>query len=158
MARTVETRFYKWLNVEFYRPLSRRVETLPFIPLESEIDSLIGGLGPKKELARRALVYCYRAKDGLRGDEGAFLLCGFWLVVCLARLGEINEAQRNFNELVGHANHLGLYSEEVDPASGETLGNLPQAFSHVGFIMMAKELDEALNRTASQGIVTDRTS
>ena len=41
------TRFYKWLGIDFYRPLSRRVETLPFIPLESEIDSLIGGLGPK---------------------------------------------------------------------------------------------------------------
>jgi GH15 family glucan-1,4-alpha-glucosidase len=100
----------------------------------------------QKELSRGALVYRYRFKDGLKGNEGAFLLCGFWLVACLARLGRVAEAEHNFNELITHANHLGLYSEEVDPVSGEALGNFPQAFSHMGFITAAKELQTARTR------------
>ncbi|MDE1853339.1 MAG: glycoside hydrolase family 15 protein [Thaumarchaeota archaeon] len=98
-----------------------------------------------KELSDGALVYRYRANDGLHGKEGAFLLCGFWLTACLARLGRVGEASNNLQELLGRANHLGLYPEEVDPKTGDALGNFPQAFSHMGLILAANELDTALD-------------
>jgi GH15 family glucan-1,4-alpha-glucosidase len=97
-----------------------------------------------KRLGKGALLYRYRVDDGLNGKEGAFILCSFWMVACLARAGRIREAKRMFEELLGYANHLGLYAEEVDPVSGEGLGNFPQAFSHMGLIMAAHELDLAL--------------
>ena len=100
----------------------------------------------RRELSDGALVYRYKTDDGLEGEEGAFVLCGFWLVACLARLGRVEEATRNFEELLGHANHLGLYSEEVDPKTGDALGNFPQAFSHMGLILAAKELADAIIR------------
>jgi GH15 family glucan-1,4-alpha-glucosidase len=75
--------------------------------------------------------------DGLRGHEGVFLLCSFWLVEVYALQGRIEEAEALFGKLVGIANDLGLLAEEYDPVSGEMLGNFPQAFSHVGLIMAA---------------------
>ena len=102
----------------------------------------------KRELADGALVYRYKAKDRLRGKEGAFLLCGFWLVACLAKMGRVDEALGNLNELMSHANHLGLFSEEVDPATGEALGNFPQAFSHMGLILAVNALDGVLGAGA----------
>ncbi|HUI85535.1 MAG TPA: glycoside hydrolase family 15 protein [Nitrososphaerales archaeon] len=98
----------------------------------------------RRELGKGPLLYRYIADDGLKGTEGAFLLCSFWLVACLAKMKRTREAQRLLGELVGHSNHLGLYSEEVDPETGEHLGNFPQAFSHMGFIMAAFEVDRAL--------------
>jgi GH15 family glucan-1,4-alpha-glucosidase len=122
-----------------------------FLPIESaKMKSTVEAIG--KELSDGALVYRYRVDDGLKGAEGAFLLCGFWLVACLARLGQVEKASENFRELLGYANHLGLFSEEIDPKTGGALGNFPQAFSHVGLILAASELDEALDlrtRTAS---------
>lgn len=97
-----------------------------------------------RELGAGALVYRYR-QQGAGSGEGAFLLCGFWLVACLARAGRVDEATRNLNELIGYSNHLGLLAEEVDPRSGEALGNFPQAFSHIGLILAAYALDSALN-------------
>jgi GH15 family glucan-1,4-alpha-glucosidase len=99
----------------------------------------------RKELGRGALLYRYRIKDGLRGKDGAFLLCSFWLVACLTKSGKVEDAIDAFNELLTYSNHLGLYPEEVDPASGEALGNFPQAFSHMGLIMAAYELDKVLD-------------
>ena len=100
----------------------------------------------ERELSEGALVYRYKIDDGLQGKEGAFLLCGFWLVACLARLGRVKEARANFQTLLGHANHLGLYPEEVDPKTKEALGNFPQAFSHMGLILAASELDAELDK------------
>ncbi len=122
-----------------------------FLPAENpKMKSTIEAVA--NELSDGALVYRYRADDGLKGNEGAFLLCGFWLVACLARLGQVEKASANFQELLSHANHLGLFSEEVDPKTGEALGNFPQAFSHVGLILAADALDEALDaRTRSEG-------
>ncbi len=99
----------------------------------------------RKELGHGALLYRYRINDRFRGKEGAFLLCSFWLVACLAKAGKVEDAMETFNKLLTYSNHLGLYSEEVDPSSGEGLGNFPQAFSHMGLIMAAYELDRVLD-------------
>jgi GH15 family glucan-1,4-alpha-glucosidase len=78
--------------------------------------------------------------DGLPGSEGAFLACTWWLISDLCRLGEVEEARRRFEHLLGYASPLGLYSEEVDPATGMLLGNFPQAFTHIGLINSAVTL------------------
>jgi GH15 family glucan-1,4-alpha-glucosidase len=100
----------------------------------------------RKELGHGALLHRYRINDGLRGKDGAFLLCSFWLVACLAKAGKVGDAIGAFEELLTYSNHLGLYSEEVDMTSGEGLGNFPQAFSHMGLIMAAYELDRVLDK------------
>ncbi|MBA2637873.1 MAG: glycoside hydrolase family 15 protein [Solirubrobacterales bacterium] len=79
--------------------------------------------------------------DGLAGEEGTFVLCSFWLVACLARAGERERAQALFDRVTGFANDVGLLAEEVDISTGELLGNFPQAFSHMGLIVAAWELD-----------------
>jgi GH15 family glucan-1,4-alpha-glucosidase len=87
--------------------------------------------------------------DGLSGEEGTFVICSFWLVSCLALAGEIERAVELFDRLVGYANDLGLLAEEVDAASGELLGNFPQAFSHIGLIGAAWRIDQARKAGAS---------
>lgn len=76
-------------------------------------------------------------------DPSGFLLCNFWLAECLALAGESDRARSWFDTAARHANDLGLLSEEVDPHTGELLGNFPQAFSHVGLINAAWRLDQA---------------
>ncbi len=98
-----------------------------------------------KELARHTLLYRFKSNGGVKKREGAFLVCSFWLVACLARMGQTERAQNIFNDLLGYANHLGLYSEEINPDTLEFMGNFPQAFSHMGLIMAAVELDQALD-------------
>jgi GH15 family glucan-1,4-alpha-glucosidase len=89
------------------------------------------------------LLYRYRRKDGLPGREGAFLCCSFWLVECLARTGEIEDARELFAQIVGRANDVALFSEELDPASGHLLGNFPQALTHLAHIDAAAALADA---------------
>ncbi len=86
----------------------------------------------------------YFTHDGIDADEGAFVLCGFWLAEALALTGRVDEALEVFHNHLSAANHLGLLSEQVDPASGAPLGNTPQAFSHLGLIQAAARLDRAL--------------
>ncbi len=88
------------------------------------------------------LLYRYRGKDGLKGQEGAFLCCSFWLVECLARSGELREARAVFDQAIARSNDLGLFSEEVDPASGELLGNFPQALTHLAHVDAALALTQ----------------
>jgi GH15 family glucan-1,4-alpha-glucosidase len=92
------------------------------------------------------LVYRYRHSDGLEGEEGAFSICTFWLAQALTMIGERERAERVFRRMLRHANHVGLYSEEIDPQSGAFLGNFPQAFTHIALINCAA----ALSRTQSQ--------
>jgi GH15 family glucan-1,4-alpha-glucosidase len=84
--------------------------------------------------------------DGLLGGEGSFTACSFWYVECLARAGELEKAQLLFEKLLGYANHLGLYAEELGP-NGAHLGNFPQAFTHLALISAATYLDRALSGT-----------
>ena len=78
------------------------------------------------------------------GREGAFILCGFWLAEVLAMMGRVEEAQEVFIRHAEITNHVGLLAEEVDPRSGQLLGNFPQAFSHLGLINAAARIDLAL--------------
>ena len=91
----------------------------------------------------RGLVYRYKTDDGLEGKEGSFLLCTFWLAHALALGGEVERARATFEQAVAYVNDLGLLSEEVDGASGELLGNFPQAFSHVGLVNAAWAISQA---------------
>ena len=77
--------------------------------------------------------------DGVYGEEGAFILCSFWLVQNLARMGNLDEARQLFERLENYANHVGLFAEMVDPRNGSALGNFPQAFTHIGFILAARD-------------------
>jgi pentatricopeptide repeat protein len=79
--------------------------------------------------------------DGLSGDEATFAICSFWLVECLAQAGEVDRARELFERLLSFCNDVGLLAEEIDPHSGEIIGNFPQAFSHLGLIQAAIALD-----------------
>jgi GH15 family glucan-1,4-alpha-glucosidase len=92
------------------------------------------------------LVYRYINPDGLPGGEGVFSICTFWLADALILAGEVEAGERIFRRMLGHANHVGLYSEELDPETGEFLGNFPQAFTHIALINTAQLLEWAHGR------------
>ncbi len=82
-------------------------------------------------------IYRYRMPDGLPGDEGGFVICGFWLVDALTRLGDLEAAERRLDALAALAGPTGLFAEEHDPKTQLALGNLPQAYSHLGLLESA---------------------
>jgi len=98
----------------------------------------------RAELGTGPFVHRYRVDDGVGGEEGAFVLCGFWLAEALALQGKIDEAIDVFTAHAESSNHVGLLAEELDPRNGEQLGNFPQAFSHLGLINAALRIDLAI--------------
>lgn len=107
------------------------------------------------DLVSDSLVYRYRirddapgsgrlAPDGLLGREGTFSMCTFWYVECLSRAGDLQKARFFFEKMLGYANHLGIYGEELGPR-GQHLGNFPQAFTHLAVISAAYDLDRRLD-------------
>ena len=82
-------------------------------------------------------------RDSLEGEEGTFLLCTFWLAQALARAGQPARARTVFERAAAFVNDVGLLAEEVDPVSGELLGNFPQAFSHIGLVNAAWAISES---------------
>lgn len=110
--------------------------------MRSTIDAIV------EELVSDSLVHRYEigkgAGDGLSGREGTFSICTFWLVEALTRTGRIDEARYIFEKMLTYANHLGLYAEEIGTC-GQALGNFPQAFTHLGLISAAFNLDRTLS-------------
>ena len=87
-----------------------------------------------------SMVYRYRSEDGLDGTEGSFSICTFWLAQALAMIGDYEAGVRIFEQMLSRANHVGLYSEEIDPATGKFLGNFPQGLTHIALINCAHVL------------------
>src|SRR5262249_51149196 len=103
-----------------------------------------------RELVSDSLVYRYNpsaSPDGLAGDEGTFSLCTFWYVDALARAGRLEEAQLVFEKMHTYANHLRLYSEEIDTPAGQR-GNSPKASTHLPLTPAAVNLDYQLDHGA----------
>ncbi len=102
----------------------------------------------EEDLVDDSLVYRYRvgegASDGLAGDEGTFTMCSFWYTEVLARGDDPQKARFMFEKMLGYANHLGLYAEQLGP-HGEHLGNFPQAFTHLALISAAYAIDRKLS-------------
>jgi GH15 family glucan-1,4-alpha-glucosidase len=95
------------------------------------------------ELTEDGFVLRYRTDetdDGLTGKEGTFLICSFWLVSALMIVGEDRRARDLMERLLRVASPLGLYAEELDPATGRHLGNFPQAFSHLALLDAAARI------------------
>ncbi len=99
----------------------------------------------------RGLVVRYRSRDGLDGEEGSFLLCTFWLAQAQAMAGRLADARATFERAIGYANDVGLLAEEVEPNTGELLGNFPQAFSHIGLVNAAVAIARAERAEGSLG-------
>ncbi|HET9718628.1 MAG TPA: glycoside hydrolase family 15 protein [Solirubrobacteraceae bacterium] len=151
LRRTIERRGYDRRRGVFVQAYDRPdldcalllLPTVEFVDWEDErmvrtVDAI------REELdAGNGLLYRYRRRDGLKGDEGAFLCCSFWMVECLARAGRLPDAQELFDQAEAAANDLGLFSEELDPATGELRGNFPQGLTHLGHISAAVALSEA---------------
>jgi len=101
----------------------------------------------EENLVTDSLVYRYStehgATDGLGGTEGTFSICSFWYIENLSKAGQVDKARLMFEKMLGYANHLGLYSEEIG-LQGELLGNFPQAFTHLALISAAVELNNNL--------------
>jgi GH15 family glucan-1,4-alpha-glucosidase len=103
-----------------------------FYPDDPRVRSMVEGI--EEELRVGNLVRRYMLPDGLSGEEGAFVLCSFWLAGCWILLGEKERAAEIIDAMCDMSNHLKLFSEEIDLNSGAFLGNFPQAFSHIGLI------------------------
>lgn len=102
----------------------------------------------EENLVTDSLVYRYStergATDGIGGGEGTFSICSFWYIENLSKAGQVDKARLHFEKMLGYANHLGLYSEEIG-LQGEQLGNFPQAFTHLALISAAVELNTRLS-------------
>lgn len=96
----------------------------------------------REELDANGFLYRYREDDRLPGGEGAFLACSFWLAECYARQGRLVQAREAFDRAMGAASPLGLFSEQIDPDSGELLGNYPQTLTHLSHVAAAVALAE----------------
>ena len=106
-------------------------------PSDVELDAI------RRELANGPFVHRYIGDDGLSGSEGAFVPCSFWLAESLARRGRADHAATLIEDMIGLANDVGVYSEEIAPGDGAFLGNIPQGLSHLALISAATAVAEA---------------
>ncbi len=117
--------------------------------MKATVDAIAARLTDK-----RGLLYRYLAHDGLAGQEGTFLLWTFWLASARALAGELDQATATFERAVAAINDVGLLAEEVEPGSGEMIGNFPQAFSHIGVVHAGRAIAKAQDRAASRGQIS----
>ena len=118
-------------------------------------------LAIREELTEDGMVLRYRTEetdDGLKGEEGTFTICSFWLVSALAEIGEVVKARQLCEKMLSYASPLQLYAEEIDPRSGRHLGNFPQAFSHLALINAVMHVINAESGTTNEFVATDTTS
>lgn len=120
----------------------------------------------EEELVTDSLVYRYRPElaapdgladtltDGVVSREGTFSMCTFWYVECLSRAGQLDKSRFYFEKMLGYANHLGLYSEQLG-FEGQHLGNFPQAFTHLGLISAAYNLNKQLDDNRNKNVGSD---
>lgn len=129
------------------------VPLLRFLPPDDErVRATV--LAIADELTEDGLVLRYRTDetdDGLRGEEGSFTICSFWLVSALVEIGEVERARALCERLLGYASSLDLYAEEIDPGSGRHLGNFPQAFTHLALINAVMHVIKAETGEAEKG-------
>lgn len=120
---------------------------LPVVGFEPEGSPLVAGtvaaIREDLEIGEGLILRYRRGKDGLEGDEGVFLPCSFWLVQALASIGKKEEAAALFESLLARGGDLGLFAEELDPNTGEQLGNFPQAFTHATIVQAGLALCNA---------------
>ncbi|MFE2044539.1 glycoside hydrolase family 15 protein [Streptomyces sp. NPDC059477] len=139
-ARNTFTQYYGSQELDAAVLLIPRLGFLP--PHDPRVIGTVDAI--RAELDQDGLLLRYSAArtavDGLPGDEGAFLVCSFWLADALHMTGRTREARELFERLVSLANDVGLLSEECDPRTGRHLGNFPQAFSHIGLVNTAVAL------------------
>ncbi|KMO72663.1 glycoside hydrolase family 15 protein [Mycolicibacterium obuense] len=125
--------------------LDAGVLLMPMVKFISPIDprflSTLAAI--ERQLVTDSLVFRYDDSDGLDGEEGTFSLCTFWYVEALTRAGRLRDAQLALEKMFTYANHVGLYAEQVS-ATGDQVGNFPQAFTHLSLISAAINLDRAL--------------
>jgi GH15 family glucan-1,4-alpha-glucosidase len=112
------------------------IRTTDAIWEELEVDGLLLRYRPGEEM-----------RDGLEGEEGAFLACSFWLAECLARQERIEQARVVFDLAASTGNELGLFSEEYDTKTNQLLGNFPQGLTHLSHIAAAVALAETLDES-----------
>jgi GH15 family glucan-1,4-alpha-glucosidase len=121
-----------------------RLGLVGFLPMDDP--RIIGTVDAiQRDLMKDGLVRRYipaEAPDGLKGDEGTFLACSFWLVSCLHLMGRREEAREIFHRLLALRNDVGLLSEEYDPVNKRMLGNFPQALSHIALVHTAFTLSD----------------
>lgn len=139
--------FVQYYGTEALDAANLRIGMVGFLPrdhprIKSTIEATIRELTSQD----RELVYRYLNPDGLPGEEGVFSVCTFWLADALILSGNAEYGERIFRRMLRHANHVGLYSEELDPSTGAFLGNFPQAFTHIALINTAQILEWAHGR------------
>ncbi len=134
--------FHQAAGVEVPDAATLLVPALGFLPTDHPLVQETMAV-VQRDLAHDGLVHRYLSPDGLDGREGAFLLCSFWLLDCLTHAGRLDEAEALLGRLLGLANDVGLFAEEVDTATGEQLGNTPQAFTHMALVASCAHLAAA---------------
>jgi GH15 family glucan-1,4-alpha-glucosidase len=137
--------FTQYLGSEALDAAMLRISQVRFLPdRDPRVQGTIRAI--ENRLARAVLVRRYdtaESEDGLPGDEGAFLMCSFWLADALAHTGDVERASLWFESLLSFASPLLLFSEEADVRTGELLGNFPQAFTHLSLIGAAVNIERA---------------
>jgi GH15 family glucan-1,4-alpha-glucosidase len=146
LRRAVCTRGRVEMDVDF-APRFEYGLTIP--ALQATDDGLIARGGP-------AAVRLSTTANLDLGDEGTFLLCTFWLAEALARAGRVEHAREVFERAAAYRNDVDLLAEEVDPDTGELLGNFPQAFSHIGLVNAAWAISQAEQSIADHGAPSTR--